>query len=229
MSDPTADTSLTDPKARSRAMRELMWSDHGFLRVWFRNWHEVAPGMYRSNQPSPAQLERAATLGVRTVINLRGAIGTGMWRLEREACARLGLAMEDFTAKSRDTPSREFIHGINALFQRIAYPALMHCKSGADRAGIAATLFLILKEGRSVKEARQQLSLRYLHVKQGKTGMLDHFFASFLHWAQRHGKPDDAATFLAWVDNVYDPAAVKSSFMESWWGNMLTERILRRE
>ncbi len=33
-----------------------------------------------------------------------------------------------------------------ALFDRIEYPALFHCKSGADRVGLMAALYLFFKE-----------------------------------------------------------------------------------
>ena len=48
-------------------------------------------------------------------------------------------------------------------------------------------------------------------------------------WAKANGKPDDRETFLSWVNNVYDPAAVKADFMSSWWANVLVDKILRRE
>ena len=50
----------------------------------------------------------------------------------------------------------------------------MHCKSGADRAGFAAALYLLLQRRRPAEEAQEQLSWRYLHLRAGATGIL-HF------------------------------------------------------
>ena len=61
------------------------------------------------------------------------------------------------------------------LFNSIEKPALMHCKSGADRAGLMAALYVLIHCKKPVAEAMKQLSLRYLHVRQAKTGMLDSF------------------------------------------------------
>ncbi len=73
------------PPGARRGMRdwmELIFKDHGFLRIWWHNHHLVAPGMYRSNQPGPSRIHAAAAAGIRTVINLRGprSDGAGSWR-----------------------------------------------------------------------------------------------------------------------------------------------------
>jgi hypothetical protein len=54
--------------------------------------------------------------------------------------------------------------------------------------------------------------------------MLDFFFETYLKETKNSGK-----SFDAWIAEDYDPAAVKAAFMGSWWGNLLTEKILRRE
>ena len=44
----------------------------------------------------------------------------------------------------------------------------MHCKSGADRAGIVAVMYKLLHEKAPFEEAVEQLSFKYGHIKQGK-------------------------------------------------------------
>jgi len=215
---------LDAPGARARARRSLMLGDHGFLRVWFRNRHQVTPDMARSNQPSPAHLADEAASGTRTILNLRGESETGYYALEREACARLGLALRDFRFRSRDVPSAEDVLAWKALLGEIEYPALMHCKSGADRAGMAAALYLILREGRPVEEAAHQLDLRYLHVKAGKTGVLDFYFEEYLR-----ARDDTGVGFEDWVRAGYDPRAIRAKFNDTPVGNFLVDKVLRRE
>jgi hypothetical protein len=70
----------------------------------------------------------------------------------------------------------------------------------------------------------EQLSLKYLHVKQGKTGMIDFFFTAYLEETREDGKP-----FLDWVLEDYDQPRVKAAFMGEWWANILVDKILRRE
>lgn len=223
--DPAARFDLASPAGRRRAERDLIWGDHGFLRARFSNFHWIETGiMARANQPSPQAITRYAGLGFKTILNLRGPSKTGYYALEREACERHGLAMIDLRMHSREPPSREQVRAAKALFETIEYPALMHCKSGADRAGVMAVLYKHFKMGAPIEDAVEQLSLKYLHVKQGKTGMIDHFFEIYLEAGAPSGK-----SFLAWVEEDYDKAAVKQSFMSAWWANVLVDRILRRE
>ena len=171
---------LSTPDGRLRARRELIWGDHGFLRARFQNLHQISPEMWRSNQPSPRQIgDHARERGIRTIINLRGTSTRGYYLLEKEACAANGIELIDFQVFSRDTPTVETIFAAKDLFETITYPALMHCKSGADRAGIMSVFYKLFREGAPLDEATGQLSLKYLHVKQGKTGMLDHFFETY--------------------------------------------------
>ena len=97
----------------------------------------------------------------------------------------------------------------------------MHCKSGADRAGIMSALYLILNENKSVKEAKNQLSFKYLHLKYAKTGILDAFFDSYLK--------DNNKPFLKWVKEDYNPEQVKASFKVKKISEIISSYILRRE
>ena len=231
MTDRITRDEFATPKGRRRAWRELMIGDHGALRKLYDNTHEIAPGrMWRTYQPSPADLKRWRDRGVRTVINLRGDKPSGFYFLEEEACERLGLQLVAFRVFSRDAPSPETLRGAKALFEEIDYPAIMHCKSGADRAGLMATLFLFFHEGVPLDRAMEQLSFKYGHVRHGKTGVIDYAFNLYKAYAAENGKslasPGD---FLKWAEKDYDPVRTKADFKGTGWGNLLTEKVLRRE
>jgi protein tyrosine/serine phosphatase len=216
---------LSTPEGRRRAERDLVWADHGFLRAMFQNFHWIEPGvMARSNQPSPQDIARYAGAGFKTILNLRGKSDTGYYELEREACDRHGIMLIDLRTRSREAPGRELIHRAKQIFDTIQYPALMHCKSGADRAGVAAVLYKHFRMGLPISEAVEQLSLKYLHVKQGKTGVIDFFFETYLRETAQSGKP-----FVEWVDEDYDPQRVRDAFSAEWWANILVDKVLRRE
>lgn len=202
---------------------ELIFKDHGFLRILWHNQHQIAPGMWRSNQPAPSRIHKAAGDGIRTIINLRGPRDDGGWRLEAEACETAGITLLDFTARSRAAPDKAMLHAARDLFAEAQLPALMHCKSGADRAGLMSALYLLIVEGRPAREAAGQLALKYGHVKQAKTGLLDAFFAAYYPYE------DEGIAFFDWVDNVYDPEELTRQFKARGWAVRLTDSILRRE
>jgi len=210
---------------RFKAYWHSIWGDHAFLRVGFSNAHWIGPDMVRAAQPWPYQLKYWKRDGIRTIVNLRGGFDTGFYVLEREACERLGLTMVDFTITSREVPRRETVLGARDLFQSIEYPALMHCKSGADRAGIMSVFYRHFHLGEPIREAMKELGLRTLHVKQGKTGVLDYVFERYLAEAEPKG-----ISFIDWVQSdAYDRKQIKDDFKSSWWGTLLTDRLLRRE
>jgi protein tyrosine/serine phosphatase len=216
---------LSTPGGRARARLDFLWNDHAWLRLGFSNAHWISDELVRTNQPWPFQLALWKARGVKTVINLRGRFHESYYALETEACHRLGLTLVDFTMDSREPPSRERVLGAKRLFETVAYPALMHCKSGSDRAGVMSVLYMHFRQMRTIREALDQLHLRYLHVKQGKTGVLDYVFERYLADGEAAG-----LSFLEWVKSpLYDPAGMKAKFRSQMWGRLLTEGLLKRE
>lgn len=204
---------------------DLAIIDHGVFRFIYANRHKVSDKVWRSAQPAPSAIALFARRGVRTIVNLRGDRDCGSYRLERAACLRHGIELVDFkAARARAAPDRAFFHDARALFESIEYPMAMHCKSGADRAGLMSALYLIFQEGRPVEEARRALSLRYGHIRQARTGILDAVFESYL----AHNKVSPSG-FLDWIDNHYDPALLTERFRSRRWGNFVVDGILRRE
>jgi protein tyrosine/serine phosphatase len=216
---------LSTGPGRLRAWANALVVDHGVLRLLWRNRAWVVPGVLaRSNQPLPWQIAAEARAGIRTVINLRGRRpGCGSDALAREACLRAGIALVDAPFESRGAPHRDRLIRLAALFETIAYPALIHCKSGADRAGLVAAVFLLLR-GAAPEAAARQLSWRFGHVASGRTGILDLFVARYAEARARTG-----IGFLDWVRDGYDEAALGREFRAGRLGSLLTERVLRRE
>ena len=222
VADSLAPMALTpSPSTRKRARAELMWRDHGILRILFQNFHRLGPDLARCNQPSPEQLDRYAAMGFRTVINLRGPSERGHYLLEREACADLGLHLIDFPTASSVAPERETILAARDLFATIRSPALMHCKSGSDRTGLMGVLYRHLVEGAPLAVALEQLAPRYLHVRHGKAGIIDAFFEAYLKDARDGGKP-----FLDWVIEDYDPIALQAAYKRGVWAKGLIDLLL---
>lgn len=209
---------------RRHAMRDMLFADHGILRTFFNTRHRVSDEIWRSSQPLPYQVRAAAKRGVKTLINLRGPSDTSFYRIEEEFAQKNGLTLVNFAVYSREAPLPGTIVAAKSMFDTIEYPALMHCKSGADRVGLMSALYLIFRKNRPVKEAKKQLSLRFGHMKQAKTGILDFFLQTYLDYSA-----NTPIAFLDWVTTVYDRDAVTSSFHAQWWANLLTDKIMRRE
>lgn len=224
-------TMRNDPEIRSLMARlaawgDLIFRDHGFFRTFYLNFHALPDGLYRSAQPSPNHIRWLhRQYGIRTIVNLRGASNTGRYALEAETCRDLGIELiNHFGIRSRGAPEVAVLQSTRRLFDTITYPALIHCKSGADRVGFASALYRIFRCGDSVATAMQELNLKYGHIKTSKTGILDAFFREYLASA-----PDNREDLLTWAETAYNQDALKSSFRPFVLQDLLVDKVILRE
>ena len=218
------------PDERRRYRRHQFWTDHGIFReLFYANFHEIAPGVFRSAQPSPVQLRHwQQQHGLCTVLNLRApAPHEPHYRLEQETCDALGmthLTLHGFG--SRDLPEREKLLAAIEVLDQLPKPFLLHCKSGADRAGFISVLYLHLVLGIPLSEAQRQLRLwPFGHIRHANTGILDWFFISYHDAAARQ----TGLTLRDWIKDGYERERVLKNFRPWYRLDWLTDRILHRE
>ncbi len=212
------------PWQRCLAHFETLFIDKTLFSFLFLNKHRVTEKLWRSGQPHPLQVKGLAKAGIRTIINLRGARDCASFFLEEQACQRHGIILVNVALESKRPPSREKITELAHLFSTIPYPALMHCKSGADRTGLAAALYLLIHDNKPLAEAQQQLSLRYGHLRNSKAGVLDTFLAAYQPAAAQ------GVAFLAWAQSAaYNREAISAAHKPRRFMGWLYESFLRRE
>ncbi|MEM8792078.1 MAG: sulfur transferase domain-containing protein [Pseudomonadota bacterium] len=208
---------------RLAAWANAFFIDHSFVRMIYLNRRRISKDAWRSAQPLPYQIRAMARDGIRTIVSLRGGQTFGSLPLEKEAIEKAGLKYDRFVLRSRALPTKEEIRALDDFFEGLEYPVLFHCKSGADRAGFMAALFLILREKAPVREALGQLSLEYGHIKQSKTGVLDALFETYLD------ETGGNLPFLDWVETDYDPERIEREFKPAGWASLLGDGLLNRE
>lgn len=198
---------LSNPEHRKQALRHFDWADHGILRRVWTNFYEIAPGAYRSNHPNEEQFKRYAEMGIKSVINLRGVSKRPHFHLEKKITDELGLARYDIALHARAAPPKKSILELLDTFNEIEQPFILHCKSGADRAGLASALYLLLIEKAPIAEARKMLSLRFLHIKWSSTGVLDYFLDVY-----EARQKETGISFEDWVRSEYDADALNRAY-----------------
>jgi protein tyrosine/serine phosphatase len=209
---------------RALAWLDALVVDHALFRLVWSNFAAVVPGrLYRCNHPTPARLAALTRrYGLKTLINLRGETRNGSDALSRAAARTLGLEFVDAPLDSRGAPQPERILGLFDIFRNMRAPALLHCKSGADRAGLAAGLFVLFQGGTST-EALAQLSIRFGHIRHARTGVLDAFFHHYAREAEGR-KP-----FLDWVREDYDQARLQRNFHANGLASFVNDWVLAHE
>jgi protein tyrosine/serine phosphatase len=212
------------PVVRARAWLDLMLADHGVLRLLYLNRHRVSDRVWRSAQPTPQGLAREKRRGIRTILCVRGSFPFRPWPLEQEACHLHGLDLYRVHIRGREAPHQRELLGLTELLASAHYPMLIHCKSGADRSGFVAAVYLLTMEGRRADEALRQLSLRYGHLRTSRAGILHEVIKTYRDEGEARGMG-----FVEWVKNGYNRDAVIASFKARPFATALTDQILRRE
>lgn len=154
-----------------------------YIGVFGGNVRTVVPGaFYRSAELTGANLDRVLeTDHIKTVINLRGGSPRDSWyRAEVADCRQFGVRHVDipFSAVRLPPPAamRDLLHTLDAA----AYPVLVHCHGGADRSGLASTLYLALYRGVPLANAQErELTWRFGHIAWGQARAMDDFLALY--------------------------------------------------
>ena len=214
---------LDAPGARRAARYDMHVLDHGVIRLLWKNRAQIGPGIWRGAQPSPRDVADLAAKGIRTIVNFRGPNQWGSYLLEAEACAAHGITLVNGRLYSSTAPTPDEIHTALDLIEAAEKPVFLHCKSGADRAGLASVLWL-LAQGAEPAEAARQLSWKRAHLRISRTGILDAFVAEYARARAATG-----IGFLDWVDTEYDFAALASCFDDTRVTFRPLDWILRRE
>ncbi len=181
--------------------------DHAFLRVLWSNFHQVCDDAYRASQPSPSDLRSYKKKGIKAVLNLRGFAQQSYALFEEDSCKKLGLELISVPLSGSFAPQPEKLLEIIGIMEEIPKPFVLHCKSGADRAGLISAIYLIVQKKLSVTEAKKQLSFKYLHLDFTKTGILDYILNVF----DERLKIENI-DFLDWIKKEYNAEILHSSF-----------------
>ena len=102
---------------------------------------------------------------------------------------------------------------------------LMHCKSGADRAGMMSVLYRFLHEGVPLAGGQARAVAASTATSARRTPASSTTSSSAI-WRTTPLRP---MPFFDWVDTVYDPDELKRTFQSQGWANRLVDSVLRRE
>jgi protein tyrosine/serine phosphatase len=167
---------------------------YGALLLATGNIHTVVDSvLYRSAQLNKTQFETVIRQhSIKSILNLRGGQLTDPWYADEiDASKELGVTHFDYPISARRRVTPDQITDILSIVRSAPKPLLIHCRSGADRTGLVAALFLLDDEHADPAEADRQLSLLYGHFLYllSKTVAMDE---SFWEFAGLSGAPNVA-------------------------------------
>jgi tyrosine-protein phosphatase SIW14 len=122
------------------------------------NFHKVSDQLYRGAQPADGGIKKLAELGVKTIVNLRGAderVGGDQKEAESAGLRYFNIPMPGLSAPSDEQVARVIAIINNSENQ----PVFIHCKRGSDRTGTITAVYRISNEDwtadRAIAEAKR--------------------------------------------------------------------------
>jgi protein tyrosine phosphatase (PTP) superfamily phosphohydrolase (DUF442 family) len=212
---------------RAWAWLYAMFVEHNFTNIIRFNFHQISAEAYRSSQPTMWQLRREVKRrGIKTIINLKGAnLGSAYYAFEKEQCAKLGIALVDVEIYSRGIPEGARVRRAKEVFETVEYPIWIHCKAGADRAGIYATLYQYFRQHIPIGQTNQLKLWPFGHIKHSNAGKIDFYLEQFLAYQQAH----PGTEFLHWAETIADREQLSNAFKSGGLASFINDVVLRRE
>lgn len=147
------------------------------------NFHVVTAGkVYRSSRMSPSALtEVIQEHGIKSILSLIGP------NLAESNAVRLANAdYFDVSISDRHKVTEQQMDRIVTILRTAPMPLLIHCKAGADRTGLAASLFHYAIEGKPADQADEELTLFYGHMPPGLGFSTSAMDRSFWYYVNHH-------------------------------------------
>jgi protein tyrosine phosphatase (PTP) superfamily phosphohydrolase (DUF442 family) len=177
-----------------------------FRRPLFQgNFGVVQPGLvYRSAQPGVNLPELVARHHLATILNLRaGSRADDFYRDETRTAEELGVAFYDLPLSANRRPTRRELLILLDLLDRCRYPLLIHCKSGSDRTGLVAGLYLMAVRGLPPRKALDAFTTAYGHFPVFGTARLHDPFQEYDRWLSDRGLSHTSTRLRHWVAYHY--------------------------
>ena len=175
-----------------------------FLYFFTRpNVHQAATDFYRSSELSGPELKRhIKEKGIKTVIRLVGTEDSNRESYEEEeaAIAETDARLIVAALPTSRLPYRSEMVRLFAALDMAQRPIFVHCKQGSDRSGLVSAIWLHDYEGKSLDEARNQLSIAYGHIPGGGASSMDEFLDRYAAYARTH----PGVSIKKWATEVYD-------------------------
>ena len=170
------------------------------LSACANNLHAVEEHrVYRAAQPDWYHLRTWIwRYDLETVVRLRGGDAEDEdWGDETDEVKAAGIDFVQVPLSATRFPDKAQLLNLCEVFDGARYPLLLHCRAGADRAGMASAIYVLMRTS-DLALAREQLALLpYGHTGWGGTSKLDQVLDMYEPW-------HTVLPFREWVRQVYE-------------------------
>ncbi len=119
------------------------------------NFHQVNERLYRGAQPKKEGLKKLASLGVKSILNLRGEDENTI--AEQQEAKELGLNYYALPMGGLSRPSDEqIVKALSIINNPENGVVFVHCKHGADRTGVVIACYRMTQESQTVEQVKAE-------------------------------------------------------------------------
>lgn len=140
------------------------------------NFHRVNSQLYRGAQPKAGGLPRLKTIGIKTIVNLRGK--SENTEAEGEEARALGLRYYNISLPEFSSPKdKEVQRVLDIINTPENQPVFVHCRHGEDRTGTIIACYRITHDGWTAAEAKKEAEKRGMSWTEfGMKRYIDKFY-----------------------------------------------------
>jgi protein tyrosine/serine phosphatase len=119
------------------------------------NYYKVNERLYRGGQPKKGGIKKLSEIGIKTIINLRGA--DERTRAEEAEAKAAGLSYFNIPMPRLSRPTHEQVSRVLAIMENEAnWPVFIHCKRGSDRTGTVVAVYRIRQYEWTARQAMSE-------------------------------------------------------------------------
>jgi protein tyrosine phosphatase (PTP) superfamily phosphohydrolase (DUF442 family) len=119
------------------------------------NFHQVDNTLYRGGQPNEAGFKKLSSLGIKTVISLRGENET--LAKEKQQTADFNMRFYNLPMSVYETPEDQLIlKFLEIVLDSDSQPVFVHCQNGRDRTGAIVAMYRVVVWGFTIKNAYKE-------------------------------------------------------------------------
>lgn len=140
------------------------------------NFHLVNAQLYRGAQPKTGGLKRLKEIGVKTIVNLRGA--DEHTREEEQEAGASGLRYYNVVLPEFSKPKGQDVQRVLELIDAPEnQPVFVHCRRGADRTGTIIAAYRITHDGWTAADAKKEAEKYGMSwTQRGMKHFIDEFY-----------------------------------------------------
>lgn len=119
------------------------------------NFHQVNSQLYRGAQPKTGGLKTLKTIGIKTIVNLRGK--NEQAQTEGDEARALGLRYYNVALPELSSPNDKQVQQVLDIISAAEnQPVFVHCRHGEDRTGTIIACYRIAHDGWTLSQAKAE-------------------------------------------------------------------------